>query len=1156
MSAIPQGPRPIQSANRRTSDFSLEARWPDSRLQQVLVFLGVAAVYFLAAKLGLVFAFIHTHVSPIWPPSGIAIAALLLFGYRVAPAILIGAVVANANAPVPVGAAIAIATGNMLEAIAARWLLDRLNFQISFDRARAVSKFVAVALVCTTVSATIGTVSLCVSGAASWDLFGSLWLTWWLGDVAGAVTVAPLLIAWVKKLGVPLVGWRLVELTLLVLLVSLAAFVTYSERAPAALHYYPLTRLIVPVLLWASFRLGYRGLTLSVFLVSMFAAWGTVSGSGPFVSVWANESLIVLQLFISSNAVTFLFLTSVLQERRRAEDSLHLDQQRLASNLSITRILAEAPAFDVAINRILKTIGEDLGWQVGVMWTPDREGNVLHCLTVWRKDLTTPSQFEIESCEHEFPSGFGLPGRVWQTRSPVWIEDVAKEKNFPRAIHAANEQLHSAFAFPVLAGDKFLGVIEFFSQDIREPDDQLLDMFRSVGSQLGQFMERSHAEELLRGRETELQLITETTPLMLTRCSRDLKYVFANRAYADLVGLEPRELRGKPIVDVLGKQGLAAIQPYVDRVLAGEQAEYEQEVHFNTAGTRYLRAVYRPHRDKSGEITGWMESISDLTERRRAEEEQRRTQSELHEVQRRTEKDLQHLALIVENTDDVIVGRDLDGLVTSWNAAAERLFGYTAEEMIGRPISRLLPPDRRNEEPEILTRLRQGERIEHYETVRRAKDGRLIEVSLTSSAIKDANGKVIGFSKIARDITDQKKAEAERDALLKSEHAARAQAEEANRVKDEFLAVLSHELRTPLNAILGWANLLRTGKLDEQNIERALEIVERNATAQSKLIEGVLDVSRIVSGKLQLDVRPLHLSTVVEAAVDSVRPMADAKNMTLRVNNGAEPEPLVHGDASRLQQVVWNLLSNAVKFSPAGGEISVSLQQVNSAVEIAVTDQGQGIPTEFLPHVFDRFRQADSSTTRKHGGLGLGLAIVRHLVELHGGAVTAESEGAGRGATFRVRLQAITKGEQAAAAKTAGQVPQIDPIAALAGLKILVVDDHEDGREVLAEMLSMCDAEVKVAGSANEAISTIREWRPQVIVSDISMPEVDGYTFIRQLREIETHRDIPAIAVTAHALAEDRERALAAGFQNHLAKPIQLAELALSIATITGRRNL
>ncbi|HEX7295535.1 MAG TPA: PAS domain S-box protein, partial [Pyrinomonadaceae bacterium] len=734
------------------------------------------------------------------------------------------------------------------------------------------------------------------------------------------------------------------------------------------------------------------------------------------------------------------------------------------------------------------------------------------------------------------------------------IQDVTKDDNFPRAPFAAEEGLHSAFAFPVLAGDKFLGVIEFFSHDIRPPDEALLEMFRSIGSQIGQFMDRSHAEELLRGRETELKLITETTPLMLTRCSKDLKYVFANRAYSDMVGLEPRQILGRPIVEVIGKEGVAAIQPYIDRVLAGEQVEYEQEVAFKIAGVRFLRAVYRPHKDKSGAVVGWMASITDLTDRRRAEEAQRKTQNELHEVRRRTEKDLQHLASIVENTDDVIVGRDLEGFITSWNAAAERLFGYTAAEMIGQPLTILSPPDRQKEDPEILARLRRGERLEHFETVRRAKDGRLIEVSITTSPIRDAGGRVIGFSKIARDITDQKKAEAERDALLKSEHAARAQAEDANRVKDEFLAVLSHELRTPLNAILGWANLLRTGKLDSQNVERALEIVERNATAQSKLIEGVLDVSRIVSGKLQLDIRPLQLSTIIESAVDSVRPMADAKNMKLRVNNGFESEPLVNGDSSRLQQVVWNLLSNAVKFSPAGGEIEVSLQRVDSSVEIVVEDHGQGIPSEFLPHVFDRFRQQDSTTTRKHGGLGLGLAIVRHLVELHGGIVIAESEGAGKGATFRVRLKAITKEAESLSRGRTGQLPSIDPKAALTGLKILVVDDHEDGREVLAEMLSMCDAEVKVAASANEAISTIGEWRPQVIVSDISMPDVDGYAFIRQLRQIESHRDIPAIAVTAHALAEDRERALAAGFQNHLAKPIQLTELALSIATITGRR--
>jgi len=1150
MSATPQTQHSIHPVHKETRNIALE---PGSWLRKAVLLVGIAALYYLAATFGFTFAYLHTHVSPIWPPTGIAIAAVLLFGYRVAPAILIGAFLSNANAAVSVPAAIAIAVGNTLEGIAAGWLLKRLRFDLSFGRARDVSKFVIAALVCTTISATIGTVSLCVSTAAPWNQFGSLWVTWWLGDVAGAVTVAPLLIAWTRRLGVPLIGWRLIETTLLVLLVSIAAFVTYSERAPAALHYYPLTRLIIPVLLWASFRLGYRGLTLAILLVTMFAAWGTVSGSGPFVSVWANESLVVLQLFISSNAVTFLFLASVLEERRRAEASRRRDQQQLAANLEISRILAESPPLDVAINRIIKSIGDYLNWQIGAMWMPDSEKKVLRCLTVWRKDISTPSQFEIESCECVFSPGVGLPGRVWQQKKPVWVADVVTDDNSPRAPLAAREGLHSGFGFPILAGDKLLGVVEFFSAEIREPDESLLRMFQSVGNQIGQFIERRHAEESLRGRESELQLITEATPLMLTRCSKDLRYVFVNRAYAEMLGLEQKEIIGQRIVDVIGSDGLAAIQPHIDRVLAGEPTEYEQEVQFKTVGARFLRGVYRPHKDRSGAIVGWIASISDLTEHRRAQEAQRRTQDELHEVQRRTEKDLQHLASIVENTDDVIVGRDLDGLVTSWNAAAERLFGYTAEEMIGRPLSILIPTDRTSEEPEILARLRQGERLEHYETVRRAKDGRLIEVSLTTSPIKDANGEVIGFSKIARDITDQKKAEAERDALLKSEHIARAQAEEANRVKDEFLAVLSHELRTPLNAILGWASLLRGGKLDEQHAARALEIVERNATAQSKLIEGVLDVSRIVSGKLQLDIRPTQLSAVIATAVDSIRPAADAKNMTLRVVGG-EPEPLVLVDANRLQQVVWNLLSNAVKFSPAGGEVTVALRGSNSHVEIAVQDRGQGIPTEFLPHVFDRFRQQDSSTTRKHGGLGLGLAIVRNLVELHGGTVTAESDGVGQGATFIVRLQAIVKSDEALLARPTGKVPEIDPKAVLSGLKILVVDDHEDGREILAEMLLMCDAEVKVAASANEAIATIGEWRPQVIVSDISMPDVDGYAFMRQVRKLETHRDIPAIAVTAHALAEDRERALAAGFQNHLAKPVQLDELALSIATITGRK--
>src|SRR5262249_2011246 len=325
---------------------------------------------------------------------------------------------------------------------------------------------------------------------------------------------------------------------------------------------------------------------------------------------------------------------------------------------------------------------------------------------------------------------------------------------------------------------------------------------------------------------------------MLTRCSRDLRYVFVNRAYARMLRLEPQEIIGKPIEDIIGAKGFEAVRPYVEKVLLGQAVEYESEVHFDGVGTRFLRVAYRPDLNEAHETVGWVASLTDITESKRAEE------------------GLRLLASIVESTDDGIIGKDLNGIITSWNAAAERLYGYNAQEIIGKPMSVLLPSDRPNEEAQLLERLNRGERIDHYETVRIGKDGREIPVSLTVSPIKDADGNVIGSSKIVRDITDRKRAEAERESLLHREHAARSQAEEANRVKDEFLATLSHELRTPLNAILGWASLLRGGKFTGKDRDNAIEIIERNAKVQSQLIESVLDVSRIVSGKLQLDVRP------------------------------------------------------------------------------------------------------------------------------------------------------------------------------------------------------------------------------------------------------------------------------------------------------------
>ena len=359
---------------------------------------------------------------------------------------------------------------------------------------------------------------------------------------------------------------------------------------------------------------------------------------------------------------------------------------------------------------------------------------------------------------------------------------------------------------------------------------------------------------------------------------------------------------------------------------------------------------------------------------------------------------------IIASSDDAIVSKDLNGIVKSWNQSAERMFGYTAEEMIGKSITVLFPPDRLDEEPKILEQLRRGQRVDHFETVRVRKDGRKLDISVTISPVKDPAGHVIGVSKVARDITSIKRVLREREELLDREKAARAEAERIGRMKDEFLATLSHELRTPLNAILGWASILRSNAaLTPQDLEQGLETIERNARAQAQLIEELLDMSRIINGKLRLEVQPVDLPLVVSEAIESVRPAAQAKGIRLVQVLDPRGGPIT-GDPNRLRQVLWNLLSNSIKFTPRDGRVQVFLRRVNSHVEITVADSGQGISADFLPQMFTRFSQADTSEARRHGGLGLGLALVKSLVELHGGTVKAASPGVNQGATFTVSL--------------------------------------------------------------------------------------------------------------------------------------------------------
>jgi signal transduction histidine kinase len=433
------------------------------------------------------------------------------------------------------------------------------------------------------------------------------------------------------------------------------------------------------------------------------------------------------------------------------------------------------------------------------------------------------------------------------------------------------------------------------------------------------------------------------------------------------------------------------------------------------------------------------------------------------------------------------------------------------------------------------------------------------------SPLMDDGGRVIGTVTVIEDVTERVAREAELQALvdartqaLAREKAARQEAEEANHLKDEFLATVSHELRTPLTSILGWSNMLLTGRLGDEARDRALETIHRNAQAQNQLISDLLDVSRIISGKLRLDLRTVEPASIVAEAVEATRPAAEAKGVSLVTELDQRAGP-INGDADRLQQVVWNLLTNAIKFTPKGGEILVRLESVESKVQITVRDSGIGIAPEFLPHIFDRFRQADPGTNRAHGGMGLGLSIVRQLVELHGGTVRAESAGEGEGTTFVVSLPFVTFYEGAERVKrlpfARGGHMEIDCPPSLAGLRVLVVDDEADTRDMLRAVLEDCKMEVITAGSASEALELVTRLRPDVLLSDLGMPEEDGYSLIAKVRALPAERGgrIPAAALTAYVRAEDRMKVLRTGFQLHVPKPIEPAELVAVVMNLAGR---
>jgi len=792
--------------------------------------------------------------------------------------------------------------------------------------------------------------------------------------------------------------------------------------------------------------------------------------------------------------------------------------------------------------------------------------------------------------------------------------------------------------------------------------------------------------------------------------SKDLNGIITswNVAAERMFGYSAAEAIGRSIRIIIPPDRQGEEDFVLGEIRAGRTVRHYETIRQRKDGTLIpISLSVSPLYGEDGKVVGASKIARDISDRRAADMASRR------------------LAALVASSDDAIVSKDLNGTITSWNAAAERMFGYSAAEAIGQSIRIIIPADLQSEEDEVLRRIRSGRSVDHYETRRRRKDGTDILISLTVSPIIDDHGVVTGASKIARDISEQSRlrAMAEEQAtiarqlsdfgamvagsldkeaivqqvtdaatqLTKAEFGAffynvtdrqsgasyllhtisgvpkekfakfpqpRAtevfgptfrgegavrlpdvtedprygknapyfgmpeghlpvrsylavpvkaasgqvlgglffghsqvgvfteqhekiavgvaswaavalqnaqlyfEVREADRIKDEFLAVLSHELRTPLSAILGYARMLRAGLLKGEKAERAVEVVERNAGSLSQIVEDVLDISRIVTGKVRLDVQAVELPVVVHNAISTIQPAADSKRVRLQTIIDPRVGP-VSGDPDRLQQVVWNLLSNAVKFTPKDGRVQVRVERANSHVEIVVSDTGIGIRPEFLAYVFERFRQADSSITRKSGGLGLGLSIVRNIVEMHGGSVQVESDGEGQGSTFRVRLPLmIVHTPPIAQTREHPRTEKMSPLPGLTDLRavrVVAIDDEPDALNLLRSVLETAGAQVTTLSTAVGALEKLAELLPDALVVDLGMPDMDGFDFITRVRASSNPdiREIPAAALTAFARSEDRTKALRSGFEMHLAKPIDPGELAASVATLVrrGRRR-
>jgi len=1026
-----------------------------------LILLG--AVYCLAGTIALRhFATLHASASPVWPPAGIALAAFLLLGVAAWPAIFIGAFLVNLLASGSILTSLAIAGGNTAAGvIGARLALRWANGARAFERAPDVFRFAGLAAApSAALSATVGVLSLWLSGALPGASVRLVWLTWWLGDLAGELVVAPVVLLWsVRGVATPLRRRPLEALGLVVTLVGVG-LVVFGGVAPFRLRHYPLAFLAIPALVWASFRFGPVGASGAMLVSFALAVYGTLRGMGPFTVGTANESLLILQGFMVVMAGTMLPMAALVWDRQdvereraallaRAQTAQREAEERgrvaeefagLAGTLTETldvaaigRRVVEAVLglFDARASG-LRLLAAD-GSLVGVAF-----GGVM-------KDAYAPG--------HVLPGGSAsVSGLAIAQRAAAFTDDVLADERLQaaddvrRAMAAAGDG--AVLAVPLRAKGQIIGALSIADRRGRRFTSAEAEMLQAFADQAAVAVENARLFEEAMAQRRESDVIAALAADINRALDVDRVLQRVAEAVAALCGADVSRI-------ALLDEGAdtMSFRPGIGSGSGGDPASTPPRFRAGHGIGGWVMTTGRPYR------------AADVA------------------ADPRRHPDFQPMI-------DAGVFRSVMIAPIHGDVGVEGLICVGRREV--RPFS---------EREELIC-----QRLAAHAAI----------------AIRNSH-------------------------LFAAERAARAEAHTANRAKDHFLATLSHELRTPLNAMLGWLRMLRNPRLDEAQKAHAVDVIERNTRLQTQLINDLLDVSRIVAGKLELEQFPLDLVPVVQDAIETVRADVEGKALALVV----ELDPRtgeVNGDPMRLQQVMTNLLSNAVKFTPPEGRLSVRLAREGGHARLTVTDSGEGIDAEILRHVFEPFLQADTSTRRAHQGLGLGLAIVRQLVEAHGGRVYAESAGRGQGATFVVELPIVA----VRTARADGTVERRGRRGSrLDGLRVLVVDDQSDAREIVGVVLRERGAEVHLAGSVPEALAVLEQQPIDVLVSDLAMPGADGYDLIRAVRAIDRDPHIRAVALTAYTGHEVRDRAIAAGFAAHATKPLNPDDLVELIARLS-----